>query len=437
MKSKLLLSTAVLLASVGISSAQNAPGGGAEHGRGVESHGAQSTPMRSEPRAGEMKGQQGAQENHGLPANRVQGEHSPQTTGQAPQREQGQREERNQPQHTERNQPAGSANQGQQPQRSGQRGGEDTGKDRTTGQAPPQQNAPGRASQNPSPSANPGANPSAVGESRQQQGERNPTAGERGQGQAAAGTVRGATLSNEQRNRIRETVISERNVPRVNDVNFALDVGTVVPESVRFVEVPQPLFAIYPQWRGDYYFVAENDIVILDSGHRIVATVPMGTTSAQFGNGSGSAMNLSSTEIREVQTELSRAGFAVEVDGVMGPRTRDALIAFQRQKGFQATGEIDSETLGALGGKGAGTQGAAGGGNQPATTGQGAPGRQPTGSRPSGNQPSGSRPMVTPQHNSGTAPPSTTGQGNAEPNRNLNGSSPPRMNGSRSQENQR
>jgi hypothetical protein len=86
---------------------------------------------------------------------------------------------------------------------------------------------------------------------------------------------------------------------------------------VRFVEVPEPLFAIYPQWRGDHYFVAENDIVILDSGHRIVATVPMGTTSAQFGNGSGSAMNLSSTEIREVQTELTREGFAVEVDGVM------------------------------------------------------------------------------------------------------------------------
>ena len=191
MKSKLLLSTAVLLATVGISSAQNAPGGGVEHGRGVESHGAQSTPMRSEQRGGEMKGQQGAQENHGvnnngvnhgLPAGRAQSEHSPQTTGQAPQREQvqrqGQHEERNQPQHTERNQPGGAANQGQQPQRSGQRSGEDTGKDRTTGQAPPQQNAPGRASQNPNPSvnsgANPSASPSAAGESHQQQGQRNP-----------------------------------------------------------------------------------------------------------------------------------------------------------------------------------------------------------------------------------------------------------------------
>lgn len=435
MKSKLLLSTAVLLASVGISSAQNAPAGGAEHGRGVESHGAQShgaqsTPMRSEQRGGEMKGQQGAQENHGLPASRAQGEHSPQTTGQAPQREQGQRqgqhEEHNQPQHTERNQPGSST-------RSGQRSGEESGKDRTTGQAPSQPNSPGHASQTP----NPNANPSALGESHQQQGERSPTARERGQGQAAAGTVRGATLSNEQRDRINRTVISERNVPRVNNVNFALDVGTVVPETVRFVEVPEPLFAIYPQWRGDYYFVAESDIVILDSGHRIVATVPMGTTSAQFGNGSGSAINLSSTEIREVQTELSRAGFSVEVDGVMGPRTRDALMAFQRQKGFQATGEIDSETMSALGGRGAGSQGNALGGNQPSTTtGQGAPGQQPTGREPSANQPSGNRPMATPQHNSGNASPSTTGHGSAQPNRNLNGSSPAGMNG-RSKENQR
>ncbi len=49
MKSKLLLSTAVLLASVGISSAQNAPGGGAEHGRGVESHGAQTRVLKALP----------------------------------------------------------------------------------------------------------------------------------------------------------------------------------------------------------------------------------------------------------------------------------------------------------------------------------------------------------------------------------------------------
>jgi hypothetical protein len=42
-------------------------------------------------------------------------------------------------------------------------------------------------------------------------------------------------------------------------------------------------------------------------------------------------------------------GFSVEVDGVPGPRTRDALISFQRREGLQATGEIDVRTVTALG----------------------------------------------------------------------------------------
>src|SRR5207247_1505934 len=38
-----------------------------------------------------------------------------------------------------------------------------------------------------------------------------------------------------------------------------------------------------------------------------------------------------------------------EADGVLGFRTREALIAFQRQQGIQTTGSIDTRTVTALG----------------------------------------------------------------------------------------
>jgi hypothetical protein len=63
------------------------------------------------------------------------------------------------------------------------------------------------------------------------------------------------------------------NVPRVNNVNFAVRVGTTVPTSVRVVEVPSALIEIHPQWRGHMYFVVGDEIIIVDRNHRIVAVI--------------------------------------------------------------------------------------------------------------------------------------------------------------------
>jgi Protein of unknown function (DUF1236) len=57
----------------------------------------------------------------------------------------------------------------------------------------------------------------------------------------------------------------------VNNVDFSLSVGTVVPTSVRVVELPPALIEINPQWRGDRYFVVRNDIIIVSPSHKIVA----------------------------------------------------------------------------------------------------------------------------------------------------------------------
>ena len=57
--------------------------------------------------------------------------------------------------------------------------------------------------------------------------------------------------------------------------------------------------------------------------------------------------------VRTAQKALARKGFDVgPIDGVLGPRTRAALQAFQQQAGLARSGRLDTETLDALGSAG-------------------------------------------------------------------------------------
>jgi len=260
--------------------------------------------------------------------------------------------------------------------------------------------------------------------------------------QNQAGSV---TLSAEQRTQVRQTILTGNNVPRVNNVNFALSVGTVVPTSVRVVVVPDVLIRIHPEWRDYSYFVVSDDVVIVDREHRIVATVPVGSSGAQLDNrgpqfsdrGGGATMSIE--EIRQVQIALNAQGFDIgEPDGKLGPKTRQALIMFQRQNGLQVTGQIDRQTFttvtasmsgGQRGNQGqTSTTGQGGASQPPANQGAAQPqGNPPSGTigqsgnaqPPAGNQPPANQPSAQPQANQqqqGNQPDQpTTGQGGAGP----------------------
>jgi hypothetical protein len=123
------------------------------------------------------------------------------------------------------------------------------------------------------------------------QGERGkpgaPTTAEQGRpgGPNAGGPNAGApnaaqarvTLNEEQRTRIRDTVINARGAPRVGHVNFGVNVGTVIPRGgVEIVPVPETLVLIEPRWRGFSYFIYESELVIVDPRDMtIVAVVPV------------------------------------------------------------------------------------------------------------------------------------------------------------------
>jgi hypothetical protein len=90
-------------------------------------------------------------------------------------------------------------------------------------------------------------------------GERRETTG---QG-AAAGRNINVNVTPEQRTRIHDVIIREGSAPRVDHVDFNLSVGTRVPRSVRFVEVPREIVEIEPAWRGyDYFMVGERFVIV-------------------------------------------------------------------------------------------------------------------------------------------------------------------------------
>jgi peptidoglycan hydrolase-like protein with peptidoglycan-binding domain len=188
-----------------------------------------------------------------------------------------------------------------------------------------------------------------------QPSQRRQTQGQAGTRQDRAGAAQGeargrVTLNTQQRTRIRQTVLAGRNVPRVDRVNFSLSVGVAVPSHIHLVAVPPALIEIHPAWRGHMYFVVDDDIVIVDDSRRIVSVVSVGPSQASVGvDGDAMAMDLSEAEIREVQHVLIERGFYDgEVDGVFGPRTRAALITFQRRQGLAVTGRIDTRTVAAM-----------------------------------------------------------------------------------------
>ena len=247
MRTKLLITTAALLASVAIASAQSPQGGnmdrgGAMQNQGSERGGAGATTPSGKDRQGQAQ-----------PGQRKE------TTGQAP----AQSPQREQNAQGKEHGKDLQREKGQQTQR------EQRGKDQTTGQNPREGGA----------TPSPGQTQREQGQ-RQQQGQQGDRTGGQAQGganQAGANTRGGGnvTLTGEQRTKIRETVLLGGNVPRASNVNFAVAVGTTVPTSVHVVEVVPVLVEVHPEWRGYFYFVVNDEIIIVDRSHRIVAVLPV------------------------------------------------------------------------------------------------------------------------------------------------------------------
>jgi len=146
---------------------------------------------------------------------------------------------------------------------------------RTPGQTQREQNqdrTQGQSQRDQGQTRAPGQNQPGANQPAQNQPGRSQPGQTQGQNERSGGTS--VTLTTEQRTKIRQTVVEGRSAPRVDKVDFSLNVGTVVPRTVRVVEVPQTIVEIHPEWRGYRYFVYKEEIIIVEpSTLRIVAVI--------------------------------------------------------------------------------------------------------------------------------------------------------------------
>ena len=127
---------------------------------------------------------------------------------------------------------------------------------------------------------------------------------------AKGGSKERVQLSEQQRTNFHEAILKERNVNRIDHVNFSINVGTRLPRSVRLAPLPAAVFSIVPQYRSYRYFVANDEICIVEpDSYEIVDVIPAGTQTARGREPSGMAhLTLTQEEKRIILDNVNMRG---------------------------------------------------------------------------------------------------------------------------------
>jgi hypothetical protein len=268
MKSRLLITTAAVMAGMTIGAAQETPGGGAGQRPGAST---------SAPNAGGAERQKSpGQAQQQSPGSAQQGQDKGKTQQSQDKGKVQQSQDKGQ---APQNQDRGTTQQTQDKAKTQQsqektKAQGDRGRDQTTGQGVQGQGEQRRGQRREQGQETQGQGQRQDQTQQPQQGQRDqqgqPPRAQHGETQSGSGV----TLTTEQRQRIRETVIASGNAPRVSQVNFSIRVGTEIPRSVRAVPLPPVLVELRPEWRGYLYFVVNDQIVVVDpNSYRIVAVL--------------------------------------------------------------------------------------------------------------------------------------------------------------------
>jgi Protein of unknown function (DUF1236) len=149
-----------------------------------------------------------------------------------------------------------------------------------------------------------------------------------------AGSGQRVQLSEQQRTNVGQTLTREKQLNRVTNVNFSINVGTRVPRSVRLVALPASVIALVPAYRSYQYFAVDDRICIVDPAtYEIVEVI---TISEQTAGRSGPAHAASL-----VLTEEERLVILQEVD--MGGGSTLALGALT--EGAEVPRDVEIRTF--------------------------------------------------------------------------------------------
>ncbi|OPY98530.1 hypothetical protein A5906_30885 [Bradyrhizobium sacchari] len=120
--------------------------------------------------------------------------------------------------------------------------------------------------------------PSATGTNQAQQAPNAP-ASNQAQGERSGTSSQAAAQGDVNLNRQQETKISASishlNVRPLTNVNFSLNVGTVVPRDIQLSTLPPDVVEIVPQYRGYSFALVKDQIVVVDpASYKIVTVLP-------------------------------------------------------------------------------------------------------------------------------------------------------------------
>ncbi len=94
----------------------------------------------------------------------------------------------------------------------------------------------------------------------------------------SSSSAKSVALSTEQKSKIQTTIkaqITSQNVTKVTNVNFDIRVGARVPHTVRYYPLPIVIVEIVPEYRGYYFVLVDDEILIIDPNtFEIVAILP-------------------------------------------------------------------------------------------------------------------------------------------------------------------
>jgi uncharacterized protein DUF1236 len=118
-----------------------------------------------------------------------------------------------------------------------------------------------------------GQQPAGRAEGQQPAGQKQTTGqSQQGTSSQATGAIGGAGVTVEQRTQVRQS-FSNVNVHRVQNVNFAISIGTTVPRSVTFYDLPPEIIRIVPAYRRFKYVAVGDEIVIIDPERYVIVEV--------------------------------------------------------------------------------------------------------------------------------------------------------------------
>ncbi|MFL5067197.1 MAG: DUF1236 domain-containing protein, partial [Xanthobacteraceae bacterium] len=151
------------------------------------------------------------------------------------------------------------------------------------------------------------------------------TVNQRDQAGSTQSSTTGTTqVTQEQQTKFNQ-VIEKQKVQSVTNVNFSVSVGSTVPTSVRFHDVPRDIVTINPEFRGKKFVVVRDEIVIVEPRtHKIVSVIPR---SARGTTGTATSTRQTTSSKLNLAPEKRRVIRETVIKEQAAPRCADLQIS--------------------------------------------------------------------------------------------------------------